>query len=300
MYDVIIIGAGIAGQTAAIYAARKRMNFLLVSKDIGGQFFESGEILNYPGIIKTTGFNFSDVLRKQLDFNGVIPKIDEIKKIKKIKDGFELMGKDDKYKTRTVIIATGSKPRKLNVPGEDRLLKRGVTYCSVCDGPLFSGMDIAIIGSGDSALEAVDFTKDIAKKIYLIHKGKEFKSHGYLVENLKKLKNLEIIKEADTKEILGEKLVNGLKYEKNGKIHQLNAHGVIIEIGRIPNTSFVKDFLKLDENNHIKIDCHGYTSVEGVFAAGDCTSVHEYQYIISAGEGSTALIKAARYLANKK
>lgn len=299
MYDIIIIGAGIAGQTAAIYAARKRMNFLLISKDIGGQFFESGEVLNYPGIVKTTGFEFSNIMKKQLDFNGITPRTDEIKKIEKIKEGFKLIGKNE-YKTRTVIIATGSHPKKLNAPGEDRLLKRGVTYCSVCDGPLFSGMDIVIIGGGDSALEAVDFTKNIARKIYLIHKDKEFKAHGYLVENLKKLKNVEIITEANTKGILGEKLVTGLKYEKNGKIYQLNVHGVIVEIGRIPNTDFVKGFLKMDKHDHIRIDCYGHTSVEGIFAAGDCTSVHEYQYIISAGEGCTALIKAARYLANKK
>ena len=299
MYDVIIIGAGIAGQTAAIYAARKRMNFLLISKNIGGQFFESGEVLNYPGIIKTTGFDFSNIMKKQLDFNGVSPRVDEIKKIEKIKGGFKLIGKN-KYETKTIIIATGSQPRKLNVPGEDRLLKRGVSYCSVCDGPLFSGMDIAILGGGDSALEAVDFTKNIARKIYLIHKGKEFKAHGYLVENLKKLKNVKIIIEANTKEIVGEKLVTGLKYKKNGKIYNLKVHGVIVEIGRMPNTDFVKNFLKLDKHNHINIDCYGHTSVEGVFAAGDCTSVHEYQYVISAGEGCTALIKAARYLANKK
>jgi thioredoxin-disulfide reductase len=302
MYDTIIIGAGIAGLTAAIYASRKKMNFLLLARELGGQFLESGEVLNYPGIIKTTGLEFKTIMEKQLEFNDVKPKIgEEVKKIEEIEKGFEVITDKNTYETKTVIIATGARPRKLNVPGEEKFARRGVTYCSVCDGPLFSGMGIAIIGGGNSALEAVDFTKDIARKIYLINKGKEFNAHEYLIEKVKSYKNVEIITEGDTKEILGEKFVTGLKYEKiGGKIHKIKVQGVIIEIGRKPNTDFLKGFLELDEHDHILIDCQGRTSLGRVFAAGDCASGHEYQYVISAGQGCIALLKAARYLALKK
>ena len=301
MYDTIIIGAGIAGETAAIYAARKRMNFLLLAKELGGQFLESGEVLNYPGIIKTTGSEFESVMEKQLKFNEVEPKTgEEVKKIEKINDGFTVTTGKNRYDARTLIIATGARPRKLNVSGERKFAKKGVTYCSICDGPLFFGMDIAVIGGGNSALEAVDFTKDIAGKIYLINRGKEFNAHEYLIEKVKSYENVEIINQADTTEILGDKFVTGLKYKRNGKTHTLEVGGVIIEIGRIPNTDFLKGFLELDEHNHILVDCRGRTSVEGVFAAGDCASGHEYQYVISAGQGCMALLKSARYLANKK
>ena len=301
MYDTIIIGAGIAGETAAIYASRKRMNFLLLAKELGGQFLESGEVLNYPGIIKTTGVEFESVMEKQLKFNEVEPKTgEEVKKIEKINNGFAVTTDKNRYDARTLIIATGARPRKLNVSGERKFAKKGVTYCSICDGPLFFGMDIAVIGGGNSALEAVDFTKDIAGKIYLINRGKEFNAHEYLIEKVKSYKNVEIINQADTTEILGDKFVTGLKYKRNGKTHTLEIRGVIIEIGRIPNTDFLKGFLELDEHNHILVDCRGRTSVEGVFAAGDCASGHEYQYVISAGQGCMALLKSARYLANKK
>lgn len=299
MYDAVIIGAGIAGQSAAIYAARKRMDFLLLAKEIGGQFLESGEVLNYPGIVKTTGVEFSSIMERQMEFNGVKPKIEAVKKIEKIKNGFKVKTDKSDYETQAVIIATGSHPRKLNVPGEAKFAKKGVTYCSICDGPLFSGMDIAILGGGNSALEAVDFTHKIARKIYLINIGKDFNAHEYLIERVKSFRNVEIINEAKTTEILGNRLVNGIKYKQGGKEHILKVQGVIIEIGRVPETDFVRGFVKLGEHGHIRIDCWGRTSVEGVFAAGDCADGQEYQYVISAGQGVMALLKAARYLANK-
>jgi NADH-dependent peroxiredoxin subunit F len=300
MYEVIIVGGGIAGCTAAVYASRKRMKFLLITKEFGGQFLESGEILNYPGIVKTDGAEFNSIFEKQMEFNAVKPNTGEkVEKIEKRDFGFKVTSDNNSYETKTIIIATGSKPRKLNVPGEDKYARKGVTYCSICDGPLFSGMDIAIIGGGNSALEGVDFTKDIAKKIYLINIGKKFDAHEYLIEKVASYKNVEIINEARTTEILGGKFVTGLAYEKSGNKNRLNVQGIIVEIGRIPATEFLEGFLELDNHKHIAIDCQGRTSVEGVFAAGDCASGHEYQYTIAAGQGCMALLKAARYIANK-
>lgn len=300
MYDTIIIGAGISGLTAAMYAARKRMKFEAVSTDFGGQFMVSGEVLNYPGLVKTSGIEFRSVMEKQMEFNNVNVLTETVKEVKRQGTDFKVITDKKEYGTKSVIIATGSMPRKLNVPGEDRLDKKGVTYCSICDGPLFSGMDVAVVGSGDAALEAVDFLKDIASKIYMIVRGDGFKGHEYLQERVKENPKVEVLYNAQTTEILGDNLVSGIKFEQNGEEKKLEVRGVIIEIGRIPNTEPFKGLVELDEDDHIKIDCQGHTSVPGVFAAGDCASGHEYQYVISAGQGCMALIKATKYLANLK
>jgi len=300
MYDTIIIGAGISGLTAAMYAARKKMNFEIISIQFGGQFMVSGEVLNYPGIVKTTGFEFSSKMEEQMKFNNVNVKLETVKKVKKQDADFKVITNKNEYDTKTVIIATGSVPRKLNVPGEKKLANKGVTYCSVCDGPLFSGMDVAIIGGGNSALEAVDFLKDIASKIYVIVLDDKFIGHEYLIERVMNNPKVKVLFNAKTTEILGDQFVAGLKYEQNGEEKQINVKGVIIEIGRIPNTDFIKDLVKLDNDKHIHIDCQTKTNVPGIFAAGDCASGHEYQYVISAGQGCMALLKAARYLAIKK
>ena len=301
IYETIIIGAGIAGCSAAIYAARKKMNFLLLTDMFGGQFLESGEVLNYPGIKETTGAEFSELMEKQLEFNGVKPVIGiKVKKIEKKGHDFLLHTNKRDYLTKSVIITTGARARELGVPGEKKFRHKGVTYCAICDGPLFAGKEVAIIGGGDSALEAADFLMNVAKKIYIININKEFKAHEYLQERIKNHPKVEVINEAETKEIIGSKFVSGIKYKKNGKIQLLPIEGIFVEIGRIPNTEFVKDFLELDEHTHITINCTTETSIPGIFSAGDCSSVHEYQYVIGAGQGCTALLKAAKYLARLK
>ncbi len=300
MNDTIIIGAGIAGLTAAIYASRKKMEYKILSSDFGGQFMVSGEVLNYPGIVKTTGIEFSNTMEEQMKFNDVKVLTETVKEVKKIKNQFKVITNKNTYETKSVIITTGSHPRKLNVPGENKFEKKGVTYCSICDGPLFSGMDVAIIGGGSSALEAVDFLKDIATKIYLVVRGDKLTGHEYLIEKVKNNNKVEILFNTNTKEILGDSLVTGIKIEQNNKEKELAVKGAIIEIGRIPNTESFKNLVELDEDQHIQVDCQGQTNVPGIFAAGDCASGHEYQYIISAGQGCMALLKAARYLANLK
>ena len=301
VYDTIIIGAGIAGSTAAIYAARERINFLLISKQFGGQFMESGEVLNYPGITKTTGAEFAMQMEKQLKFNGVkINEGEEVREIKKKRRNFLVITDKAKYETRTVIIAAGAKARKLRVPGEKKFAKNGVYYCAICDGPLLAGKDIAIVGGGNAALEAVDFMKNIAKRMYLININNKCNGHRYLVDRIKSMKNVEIINSAKTTEIFGSNSVEGLTYEKKGKIKELKVQGVIVEIGRIPSTGFLKGFVRIEQDGHVKINCRTETSVAGVFAAGDCASGHEYQYVIAAGQGCMALIKAQRYLSNAK
>ncbi|MBD3427110.1 MAG: thioredoxin-disulfide reductase [Candidatus Omnitrophica bacterium] len=301
MHETIIIGGGIAGDTAAIYAARKKMDFLMIAKELGGQFFESGEITNYPGIVKTDGENFSESFEDQLEANGIEPRTgEEVTKLEKTGESFKVVTDKGTYETATVIIATGSRPRKLEVPGEDEFAKKGVTYCSVCDGPLFSGKDVVIAGGGNSALEAVDFMREIAEKITLVNNAEQLNGHEYLIDKAESLEKTEIINSAEIVSIEGDKMVNAVRLKKDGQESKIETEGVIIEIGRKPNTDFLKDFLELDEKGHIKIDCQGRTSVEGVFAAGDCASGQEFQYVIAAGQGCMALLKAARYLARRK
>ncbi len=300
VYETIIIGAGIAGCTAAIYAARNRMDFLLLTREMGGQFMESGEVLNYPGIIETTGAEFAATMEKQLKFNGISVREEQVTKIAKKGENFLVTTDKGRYETQTVIIATGAKPRKLGVPGEDRLAKRGVYYCAICDGPLLGGKDVAIIGGGNAALEAVDFMRNVAKKIYLVNIGDTFNAHEYLVERVRKMGNVTILNNSRTTEIVGKDSVTGMKYEQGGKTKELDVRGVIVEIGRVPNTDFVKGLVDIEEHGHIAINCRTETSVPGIFAAGDCASGHEYQYVIAAGQGCMALIKAHRYLSNRK
>ena len=299
MYDTIIIGAGIAGLTAAIYASRKRMQFEILASEFGGQFMVSGEVLNYPGIVKTTGVEFSTAMEEQMKFNNVDVRTETVQGVAKEGENFKVRTDKAEYDTRTVIIATGARARKLGVPGEDRLANKGVTYCSICDGPLFAGKDVAVIGGGDAALEAIDFMKDIASKIYMLVIGDSFTGHEYLAERVNNNPKVEVLFNAETTEILGDNLVSGLKYRQGEEEKQLDIQGGIIEIGRVPNTEQFKDLVKLDQHSHILIDCQTITSVPGVFAAGDCASGHEYQYVIAAGQGCMALIKAARYLARK-
>jgi len=297
MYETIIIGAGIAGLTAGIYAARKKMNFLCLTRQFGGQTLESGEILNYPGIVETNGFEFTEILRKQAEFNRVpIQEGEEVSRIEKRKGGFRVISNRGEYHTKSVILATGARARKLNVPGESRLANRGVSYCAICDGPLFAGKEVAVIGGGSSALEAADYLMQIAKRIYLVNIGRQFSAHEYLIDMITGQEKVKVIPDANTTAVLGEQVVEGIEYEQYGEKKRLPVQGVFVEIGRSPNTEFLQGFVDLDIHNHVLIDCNTRTAVEGVFAAGDCSSIHEYQYTIAAGQGCTALLKVAKYL----
>lgn len=298
--ETIIIGAGMAGLSAAIYASRKRMNYKIIAPKFGGQFDISGEILNYPGIVQTTGLELKSTMKKQMELNQVEVVEEKVDRIDREGKNFKVLTDKNEYECQSVIIATGSKPRKLEVPGEEKFSKKGVTYCAICDGPLFSDMEVALVGGGSSAMEAADFLKDICKKIYMLVLGDELSGHEYLQENVRNISNLEIIYGAKTTEIIGDQLVSGIKYEKDGKENKIDVRGVVIEIGRMPNVEPFKDLVELDEHNHIQVDCQMQTNVPGIFAAGDVASGHEYQYVISAGQGCMALLKVARYLAGKE
>jgi len=294
MFDTIIVGAGIAGLTAALYASRKGMNYKIISSDFGGQFLVSGEVLNYPGIIKTTGVEFSSIMQEQMKFNNVEILLETIESVEKT-DHFIIKTNKNTYETKTLIIATGARSRLLNVKGEKELSNKGVSYCSICDGPLFTKKKVIIAGGGSSALEAIDFVKDFASELHLFVIGPSLTGHEYLQERIKK-SHVEIHYNAEITEIKGDKFVSGVSYKQDGEEKSMDIDGVIVEIGRVPNTEMFKSLVDIDEHGHIKIDAQSVTSQEGVFAAGDCADGHEYQFTIAAGQGCMALIKAARYL----
>ena len=301
MLETLIIGAGIAGMTSAMYASRKRMKYRIISADTGGQFMVSGEVLNYPGIVKTTGMDFLKVMQEQMEYNDVKIEYATVHKIEKIDGGWKVITDQEEIETQTVILATGARARELGTPGEKEFDKMGVTYCAICDGPLFKDKDVAVIGGGNAALEAVDFMKDIANKIYLVMRGEHYRGYEYLIEKVENNPKVEIIKNHPIKEIKGEKFVNQLiTYDKSSEEERvLDVSGIFIEIGRVPNTDFLAETLDLDDHGHIKIDANLHTSQEGIYAAGDCAAGTEFQYVISAGQGCKALIEAARHVTKR-
>lgn len=300
-FDLIIIGAGIAGLTSAIYASRKRMDYKIVSTDFGGQFMVSGEVLNYPGIVQTTGVGFREIMQKQAVFNDIDVEIATVTGVTQKENRFHVsFTNGNTYTTKAIIVASGGKARTLDVPGEKEYSKKGVTYCAICDGPLFSGKDVAVVGGGNSALESVDFLQEVASTIHMLVRGDSLKGYEYLRENIQENQKIKVHYNTTVKEIQGDMFVNGLTIERHGEEKQIPVEGVFIEIGRVPNTEFIKDIVQTDETGHIIIDCNTKTSMPGVFAAGDCAAGTEYQYVISAGQGCMALIKAALYISNQK
>lgn len=302
MFDLIIIGASAAGISASIYAARRRLNFTVISKDFGGEVATSGEIENWPGIVHTNGIELTDMFRKHADANNVV--IDEGKTVESVRKEngiFVISGKNSdgslfEEKSKTVIVATGVHSKYLNVPGEKEFKNKGVSYCSVCDGPLFAGKIVAIVGGGNSALESAIMLSEIASKIYLINKNPKFKGEQVLLDKVSKNNKVEIIYEAKTSKILGEDFVNGIEYiDKKGETVKLSVQGAFVHIGRISNSGFMQD-VELNEIGEVKIDLFGQTNIPGLYAAGDVTNIPYKQIVIASGQGVTALLSAVDYL----
>ena len=311
MYDVIIIGAGAAGITAAIYAARANLKFEIISKDIGGLTLWSPSIENFTGYSKLTGIDLVEKFKEQMKANNIQVKEEAVTKVEKKDDNFLVKTEKEEFETKTVIIASGSSPRKLEVPGADKFEGKGLAYCATCDGPLFAGKDVAVVGGGDSALASAFTLIQMANKIYIINLTDELTGRDISrTEKIVKNEKVEVINNAKTTEVIGEQFVTGMKYEQNGaqttkesdslpKEKSLDVEGIFVEIGHIRNTDFVKDLVELNENNEIVVDKTGASSTPGIFAAGDITDLPGKQSIIAAGDGSRALLSAFEYLSKK-
>lgn len=300
IFDVIIIGAGPAGITSAVYAARKRMKTLVISKDIGGQAALSGDIENYTGYQFISGPELAAKFEEHLKKYDIILKENEtVAELEKQENSVSVKTDKGQYDGKTIIIASGKRSRELGVPGEKEFKNKGLTYCATCDGPLFSGKDVAVIGGGNSALDAALQLINIAKKVYVINITPELTGDLVMQEKVKENNKVTIFGNSGVTAVLGDKFVNAIKIDKEKEEQVLSVQGIFVEIGLIPNSEFAKDIEK-NKTGEIKVNSYNETNIAGVFAAGDVTDVPEKQIIIAAGEGSKAALSAFRYLALKR
>ncbi len=296
IYELIIIGAGPAGITAGIYAARKKNDFIIITKDIGGQASLSWEIENYIGYQFITGPELIEKFIEHIkEFNVKIKENEPIEKILREDKIFKIISDKNEYFSKTVIISTGRRPKKLEVKGEDKFKNKGVTYCATCDAPLFKDKEVAVIGGGNAGLDAVLQLSRIAKKIYLLEIKNELTGDKFVIEKIKGFENVRILTGTKIKEIYGDIFVEGIKIEKEGKEIEINVNGIFVEIGSIPNSEII-DFVEKNEYGEIIVDCKNRTSFPGVFAAGDVTNVFAKQIIVACGEGAKASISSFEYL----
>jgi alkyl hydroperoxide reductase subunit F len=299
MHDLMIIGGGPAGLAASVYAARKRLNTLLISHDIGGQVNWTLGIENYLGYQFIEAPELIDKFQTQVNQFPIDQKIGyKVSRLEKIEGGFEAVTEaEERYQSRAVIFATGKKPRKLNVPGEAELTGRGVTYCAICDGPIFAGQRVAVVGGGNSALEAALDMVKIAEHVDLVSLT-PLTGDAILIDTLSGAKNLSIFTEYQTEKIEGKDLVEGMliKDLKGGEKKRLDVTGVFIEIGLVPNSEPVRGLIELNKWGEVPISCSGETTLPGLYAAGDVTNIPEKQIVVAAGEGAKAALQAHRYL----
>jgi len=299
MYELIIIGAGPAGMTAAVYAARKKLNTVLLSKDVGGQVNWTLGIENYMGYQFIEGAELIRKFEEQVKQFPLNMKTGEgVSSLERINGGFEVKTEAGAvYQSRAAILATGKRPRPLNVPGEEKLKGRGVTYCAICDGPLFAGMKVAVIGGGNSALEAADDMIKIADHVYLVSVT-PFTGDQILIDKAKGASNLTIFLEHEVLEITGDKFVGGIRIRdlKSKQEKEFEVNGVFVEIGLIPNSEPFKGIAPLNRIGEIEVNCGNETGVPGLFAAGDVTNVPEKQIVVAAGEGAKVALQAHHYL----
>jgi alkyl hydroperoxide reductase subunit F len=299
MYELIIMGAGSSGLAAAVYAARKKLNALLVSSDIGGQVNWTMGIENYLGYQFIEGPELISKFESQVSQYPLEQKIGvTISGVSKINAGFEVTTEEsEKFQSKTLIVATGKRPRRLNVPGEMEYTGKGVTYCSICDGPIFAGRRVAVVGGGNSALEAALDMVKIAEHVDLVSLT-QLTGDPVLIDKLNAADNLDIFVEYETLSIEGDVFITGMtiKELKSGEEKKLDVTGIFIEIGLEPNSESVKGLVDLNERNEIMVNQACETNVPALYAAGDVTNVPEKQIIIAAGEGAKAALQAHRYL----
>ena len=301
MYDLIIIGGGPAGITAGIYAARKKLKTLVLTKDFVGQTGKAWEVENYPGFEEISGFDLIQKFKKHLKkFEIEISEGEEAREIKKNGDGFEITTRLNKnYSAKSVIICSGRDPRPLEAKGEKEFIGKGISYCVTCDGPIFAGKTVAVIGGGNAGFETAFELLLYCPKIYLLEAGLKPKADEINLEKAEKSGKIEVITNASVVEIKGGTLVDSIVWQNKTtqELNTLKVEGIFIEIGSLPATSFVKDLVDFDEKDQIKTDhdtCE--TRTPGLFAAGDVTDVKYKQIIIACGEGAKAALSAYEYL----
>ncbi|HLC39519.1 MAG TPA: FAD-dependent oxidoreductase [archaeon] len=298
MQDLIVIGLGPAGIAAALYAARQNLDCLAISKDIGGMANLIPDIENYLGYHYMSGYDLVSKFKQHLkDYKVKMKLEEEVLKIEKSKGGFVVVTNKGKYETRTIIVTSGRKFKHLKVPGEAEFINKGVSHCAVCDGPLFKGKTVAVIGGGRAGLLSTLYIMKMMKKIYVIEVGPELGKFHVWRDAVKKAKNVEIMTNTKTLEIVGDQVVTAVKVETNGKQKTIPVEAVFIEIGYDNNIEFLRHAeVRLTDRGEIIIDKLNRTNVPGIFAAGDCTDILMKQVVVAVGEGAKAALSALEYL----
>ena len=300
IYDVIIVGAGPAGITAGIYAKRAGLSTLVLEGSFikGGQIVNTQEIDNYPGLPGVGGIELAEKMRLHLEQQGVEIKRGKVIKISQ-QDNLKMVHtKKTDYCGKTVVLASGTTRRMLDVPGEEEFLGSGVSYCATCDGAFFKGKTVAVIGGGDVAVEDADILSGICKKVYVIHRRTELRAAKVLQDSLYKKDNVEFCWNQKVTQIGGELQVQWLKTENliSGECKTLDVDGIFIAIGSVPNTEYLKDIIHLDSSGYIVAGEDGKTNIPGIFAAGDVRTKDLRQIITSAADGANCIYSVESYL----
>ncbi len=296
MYDALIIGGGVAGLTAALYAARQGMKTLIITMDIGGQLLTAPRIENFPASPPVSGFELANsILEQAKEFGGEVI-YDEAVGIEEVKGGFKARCRGGEYEGRTLILAVGKKPRKMGAPGEDVFAGRGISYCAICDAPLYRGRRVAVIGWGEQAHEAVSILRSYGNQVYVVYSGRP-EEDDRILRGLREL-GAEVMLGVRVEEVAGDAVVRRLILRRldSGERVELEVDGVFVELGYAADTSWIKGFIELNERGEIVTDRLGKTSREGVFAAGDVCDLPYKQAVIAAAQGAIAALSAHNYL----
>jgi thioredoxin reductase (NADPH) len=299
IYDLIILGAGPGGLSASIYAKRAMLDFLILEKWLpGGEIATTYEVENYLGLNRISGMELAEKMVNHVQDLGVEIKMDPVVSVDLSKKIKKIITEKNEYYTKTVIIATGASSQKLNVPGESKFNGLGVSYCATCDGFLYKGKVLAVVGGGDVAVEDAIYLSRIAKKVYLIHRRDELRAVKALQDRVFKAENVELVWDSELQEIKGSEFVQeiSVKNKKTNDIRQINVDGVFIAVGNKPNIEFLTDQVELVEGSWIKTNSRLETSVEGVFAVGDIRDTYLRQVAMSVSDGALAVSSLQKYI----
>lgn len=302
-FDVIVVGAGIAGLTAALYSARQKLSTLVISVDLGGQLLLAGELQNFPGFISISGMELIKKVEEQARLYGAQIVFDEVTKVEEVGDGFRVStSSGSTYTCDALILAFGKSPREIGVPGERELKGRGVSYCVICDAPLFKGKKVALVGWGAHNYENVVRLRDYAAKVYWVFPGERPLEEEELLREALSKGNVELIPFSTPAEIRGTRRVEALvvRDKRTGELATLEVDGVFVELGYITKTEFLKGFVELNEKGEVVVDSTCRTSRRGVFAAGDVAGMPYKQAVIAAGMGACAALSAYAYVMERR
>lgn len=298
MYDIIVIGGGVSGMTSALYSLRNGKKVLLIEgESVGGQIAQSPKVENYPTIKQTSGAKLSEDLFDQISALGVDFEFDKIESIEKVDNIFTVKGEFGEYQSKAVIIATGVKHRKLRLPNEDDLVGHGVYYCALCDGPFYAGKEVTLIGDGNTALQYALLLSDICSKVNLVIMFDKFFGDGALVSAVEKRDNISITRNAKTIELIGDKELQGIKFERDDKsTFVIENTPLFVAIGQVPDNAKFSNLADLDNQGYFDSDETTTTKTAGLFVAGDCRRKNVRQVTTAIGDGAVAGTSACNYL----